>query len=146
MGTVTIPSGGPIYFDANCIIYFVERIDPYYQLLVPVWEASTRGAAQIVTSEVTILEVLVRPLRERLAFVEQAFRGVLFDSRELHLLPATRATFERAAQLRADHALKAVDSIHAASALEANAQLVLTNDADFKKVAGLPVSLLNTLS
>ena len=146
MGTVTIPADGSIYLDANCIIYFVERIDPYHRLLAPVWDAATRGTTTIVTSELTILEVLVRPLRDRVTLVEQAFRDVLFNSRELQLVPVTRSTLEGAARLRASHGLKTVDAIHAATALEISAKLIITNDEQFRRVSGLPTTLLSGLA
>ena len=37
MGTLTLPSTGPIYLDASGSIDSVERIEPYCTLLEPMW-------------------------------------------------------------------------------------------------------------
>ena len=29
MGPLMLPAGGPVYIDANAIIYSVERVEPY---------------------------------------------------------------------------------------------------------------------
>lgn len=33
MGTLTVPSSGYVYVDANTVIYAVEHIEPYHQRL-----------------------------------------------------------------------------------------------------------------
>ena len=43
MGPLILPPGGPIYVDANAIIYSVERIEPYRSLLMPMWEEAKVG-------------------------------------------------------------------------------------------------------
>ena len=35
MGSLTLPSSGPVYLDASGFIYSVERIQPYSDLLEP---------------------------------------------------------------------------------------------------------------
>ena len=39
MGPLMLPAGGPVYIDANAIIYSVERVEPYGRLLAPMWQA-----------------------------------------------------------------------------------------------------------
>ena len=65
MGSLTLPSSGPIYLDANGFIYSVERIEPYRALLEPMWRLAPVGQFEIVSSELVLLETLVKPLRER---------------------------------------------------------------------------------
>ena len=43
MGTLTLPSTGPIYLDASGFIYSVERIEPYCTLLEPMWRQAQVG-------------------------------------------------------------------------------------------------------
>jgi len=52
---------------------------------------------------------------------------------------------ERAAQLRAATNLKTPDAIHAATALEHGCTLFVTNDSTFRRVPGLPVTILADL-
>ena len=64
MGAITLPDRGPIYMDACGFIYSVERIEPYRALMEPVWRWAQTGQSLIVTSELSIVETMVKPLRE----------------------------------------------------------------------------------
>ncbi len=46
MGSLTLPSNGPVYLDASGFIYSVERIQPYSDLLEPMWRAGTGRTVQ----------------------------------------------------------------------------------------------------
>ena len=62
MGSLTLPPAGPVYLDANGFIYSVERIEPYRTLLEPMWQLAQAGQFEVVSSELVILETLVKPL------------------------------------------------------------------------------------
>jgi len=47
--------------------------------------------------------------------------------------------------LRATTKLKTPDAIHAATALVASCALIVTNDAGFRNLPGLPVAILSDL-
>ena len=64
MGSLTLPATGPIYLDANGFIYSVERIEPYRTVLEPLWQQAQAGQFQIVSSELTLLETLVKPFQK----------------------------------------------------------------------------------
>lgn len=144
MGPLTLPPDGPIYLDASGFIYGVERIEPYRALLEPMWRQAQAGQFTIVSSDLVILETLVKPLREGDTVVEMLFRS-LFDANEVTLIPATRPLWEDAARLRAETGLKTPDALHAATALYAECTLFVTNDADFRRFEDLPVVVLDDL-
>jgi predicted nucleic acid-binding protein len=73
------------------------------------------------------------------------FRTILQKSSDVQLLPITSTILERAAQLRASSNLKTPDAIHAATALEHGCALFVTDDAIFRRVSGLPVTILADL-
>lgn len=75
--------------DANVFIYTVERIDPYRSLLDAFWQDVQRAHGAVATSELSILEVLVRPLRDANAKLERAFRDV-FASPDVQMQPITQ--------------------------------------------------------
>lgn len=143
MGALNLPASGAIYVDANCIIYAVEKIAPYDAALEPLWQAAASGRVSVISSELTVLEALVKPLRNKNARLEAAFRAFLFDSAEFRLAPVELAVIEHAARLRAELGLKTPDALHAATALRAAAALFVTNDAAFRRVSGLPVAVLS---
>ena len=144
MGPLILPTGGLVYVDANAIIYSVERVEPYRSLLAPMWEEARAGRFTLASSELVLLETLIKPIRDGNARLEMLFRSIL-DSAELGLVPTTLATWEHAARIRAETGLATSDALHAATALGAGCTLFVTNDTDFRRVEGLPVVVLDDL-
>jgi len=143
MGSLKIPASGWVYIDANIVIYAVERIEPYSTLLTPLWQAAHEGQISLITSELTWLETLTKPLRDKNTRLEALFRAFL-TAAEMTLIPATLPIWEQAAQLRG-LGLKTPDALHAATALAIRCNLLVTNDPIFQRVGALPVTVLNTL-
>ena len=141
MERLILPATGPIYLDAAAFIYSVERIEPYRTLLDPVWRQARSGQFTVVSSELVVLETLVKPLRDGNRVLEGLFRSLL-DSNEVRLVSATLSLWEQAAAIRAATRLKTPDSLHAASAIHAECNLFITNDTDFRRVPDLPVVVL----
>ena len=56
MGPLTLPAVGPIYLDASAFIYSVERVEPYRELLEPMWRQVQAGQFGIVSSDLVVLE------------------------------------------------------------------------------------------
>ena len=105
MGRLIVPTSGRIYVDANTVIYRGERSEPYYSLTVPIWDALDHGLCELITSELTFFEVLVKPLRDGNSELISIYRTVLLAS-DLSCLPIDRAILEVAASLRATYRLK----------------------------------------
>ena len=144
MGPLTLPTHGPVYLDANGFIYSVERVEPYRTLLEPMWQQARAGEFSVASSDITVLETLVKPLREGDEIVEMLLRS-MFDAHEVSLISATRELWEDAAHIRANTGLKTPDALHAATALRAGCTAFFTNDTDFRRVEDLPVVLLDDL-
>ncbi|EDN71079.1 PilT-like protein [Beggiatoa sp. PS] len=142
MGTLVLPTSGSIYLDANCFIYSVEKIEPYNTLLKPMWVAAKANQFEIVSSELTLLETLTKPLQINDTTLENIFRALL-NANEVRLIPTTTAIWEQATRFRAKTGLKTPDAIHAATALVANCTLFITNDVVFRRVSNLPVTILS---
>src|SRR5262249_30308805 len=77
MGHLTPPRPGAVYVDTSAVIYFVEGIEPYRTASLPLWDGLDAGTQQVVTSELTLLEVLVKPIREGKAALAALFRNLL---------------------------------------------------------------------
>ncbi|NCC33524.1 MAG: type II toxin-antitoxin system VapC family toxin [Chloroflexia bacterium] len=140
MGTLRLPASGQVYVDANAVIYAIERIEPYRTLLEPLWQAAHAGRLTIITSELTWLETLAKPIRDQDAQLEALFRAFL-SAQEVTLFPATLPVWEHAARLRG-LGLKTPDALHAATALAQQGALFITNDPIFRRVPNLPVVVL----
>lgn len=144
MGALTLPASGLVYIDTMILIYTVERYSAYLPLLEPLWQTVSTGAIEIVSSELTLMEALVGPLKSGNFTLKTAFEQALLGT-DMRLLPITQAILREAAQLRATTKLRTPDALHAATALNANCALFVTNDAAFRGVAHLPLVILNDL-
>jgi predicted nucleic acid-binding protein len=145
VGGLVLPASGNVYLDANGFIYSVERIDPYRSMLDTLWRTVGTRQITVVTSELTLLEVLVKPLQVGDAPTATLFRTVLQHLPEVRMLPITQPILEEAAQLRATLGLRTPDAIHMATALLHSCGLVVTNDSAFRRIPGLPVAVLHEL-
>lgn len=132
--------------DANCFVYSVEHIEPYYTILDIVWQSVKSGNLRIVTSEMTLLEVLVKPIKMEATNTVDAFRAVLYLQSEARMMPITQPVLEKAAVLRATTNLKTPDAIHVATALLSSCSLLITNDTAFRQATGIPVQILNDVN
>lgn len=64
MGRLTYPPGSRLYLDTAPIIYAIEEHIAYWDRLRPIWTAFEAGEVQVVTSEMSLLETLVHPIRD----------------------------------------------------------------------------------
>jgi predicted nucleic acid-binding protein len=146
VGPLKLPDTGCIYFDANALIYSVENIEPFWSMLQPAWRAARAGQIEIISSELVFLEISVKPIREHDDLLTQTYRDLLLNSRDVCLIPIDLAVIEAAAQIRAVTRLKSPDAIHAATAIDADVALFITNDPLFHRVSGLKVAVLSESS
>lgn len=144
MGALTLPESGLIYLDTSPIIFAVEKIPPYDNLLRPLWKPREDSPPYFVGSELLLLETLVKPVEAGDSLLQQAFRSFL-SAREMKLIPISTTILETAVSLRATLKLKAPDAIHAATALAMSCVALITNDPVFRRVPNLPVILLDDL-
>ena len=142
MGYIEVPESGLVYLDASPIIYAIEKISPYAEMLQPLWQVLSTEKVQIAGSELLLLEILVKPIQIGDGQLETSFRRFL-SAKEMNLLPITTAVLEEAIRLRAKIGIKTPDAIHAATAKLAGCDLFVTNDKLFERVPGLPVIVLN---
>ena len=143
MGSLILPPCGPVYVDAQIIIYSVEKHPNYAPVLRPLWEAVARGDLEVLTSELTLMETLVGPLKQGDATLEMDYEN-FFVSPGIRLLPITPSILRAGARLRANlGSLRSPDAIQAASADSCGCTLLLTNDAIFRRLTGLPVVILD---
>ncbi len=145
MGSLTLPASGKVYVDTAPIIYSVERKPDYDRLLQPLWDALDSQSIEVVTSELTLLETLVKPFKDGDSALAQDYEKFLTATR-LQLHAITTTILREAARLRAATGLKTPDAIHAATALAAGCFQFITNDTDFRKIASLQVISLKELA
>ena len=126
-----------MYLDTNPIIYLTEGNPVFKKSIAALFKAIEAAGARLISSELALCEVLVRPLRLNdltlIATYEELF-DTLIDAR-----PVTREVLLLTAQLRAEAAsLKTPDAIHVATATLAEANVFVSADAGIR---GLPASM-----
>jgi predicted nucleic acid-binding protein len=144
MGALTLPASGLIYIDTMTLIYTVERYPAYLPLLEPMWQTAQTGSIEIVSSELTLMETLVGPLKSGNNTLLNAFEQALLGT-NMRLIPITHPILRDAAQLRATTKLRTPDALHAATAQQEGCVLFVTNDVGFRGVANLPLVILDDL-
>lgn len=132
-------SPGPVAVDTSIFIYLMDRHAEYGTAVRPLFEAADRGEARLVTSAVTLLEVLVVPLRAGDTALARRYQALLTASRGLTLVDLDRPLLYAAAQLRATHGVPTPDALQLAAGLRHRCGCFLTNDRRLPEVPGLPV-------
>ena len=129
--------GQSIYFDTNVFIYVLGASADHAAVCTALLQACAERRLHGLTGDVTLAELLVRPLQLNDAAAVASVRELLFDSGCVTVCSHSRTAFERAAALRAAHGLKLVDALQLATAVEAGAACLISNDRQFPAVAGI---------
>ena len=111
--------------DTAPLIYFVEENPDYLEIVDAFFEALARGEFRVVTSIVTLVEVLVYPLRAGNTELAQQDRDILFNQENLVTVLVSPEIAELASQLRAVHNLRTPDAIQMATAIQEEASFFL---------------------
>ncbi len=146
MGLVDRLAGSTAYIDANVFIYAIERIEDFVPLVADLMPAIDGQEFHAVTSELTLAETLVRPLREDNEELAADYVAAIQPRRALRVVPVSREILIDAARIRASTGLKLPDAIHAATALQAGCVHFVTNDARFRAVSGIDVVVLSEVT
>jgi predicted nucleic acid-binding protein len=132
--------GKLVAFDSAPLIYYLEKHPRYLPLSRELFGAMASQLTVGLTSVLTLLEVLVVPLRAGAESLANDYRRMLNHTRGLTLYPVDHAVSERAAKMRADNPwLRTPDALQIATALEHGAQLIVTNDNRWKRLREIPV-------
>ena len=137
--------GQVVGLDSAPLIYFIEENPGYLEITEAFFAAMINREFRVVTSVVTLAEVLVYPLRQRNAALAQQYRDILFNQRSLNTIRITSDIAEIAAQIRADYNLRIPDAIQMATAVNRGAAFFLTNDARLPSLPELTVLVLDQL-
>ena len=102
---LTALQGQVVGLDTAPLIYYIEQDPVFLPRVEPFFMAFDQGAFTIVTSVITLLEVLVGALRRGNTGVISRYRAILLGTPGLEVLDVTTAIAEEAARIRATYRL-----------------------------------------
>jgi len=126
-----------VYLDTNVFIAAFETADGPGYAARRLLTAAENARLRIVTSELTLSDVLVGPLRRGDDALAALYRSILVSREGFAVVPIDRVVLEAAAQLRAGHGtLRLPDAIHRATADLSTCTAVATADLRLPLAAG----------
>lgn len=145
MGLIQKLRNKKVFLDTAPLIYYIEENPQYSIILNKLFLENSKGVFLFQTSVITLLEVLVLPMRmNEIQLVEQ-YQNILCNSRSIDILDLNIEIAKKAAAYRAKYGLKTPDSIQIASAVNASADYFFTNDIRLKAVTEIEILVLDEL-
>jgi predicted nucleic acid-binding protein len=117
-----------ILIDSGIWIYHFEQHAEFGTAASAVIEAMEEGAFRGIASELTLLELTVKPLQLGRQDIADEYEVLLSYFPNLQLEPISREVLLAAAALRARHRLRTPDAILLATGLYSGATAAVTND------------------
>jgi predicted nucleic acid-binding protein len=127
-----------IFWDTNVFIYLMEGSGENHNLARALLERMSDRQDQLLTSAMTLGELLVKPLEDNRPELADRYEALL-NSPGVTVVDFGRKAARIYASLRLDRGIRPPDAIQLACAAAAETDLFVTNDArlSLKKVAGI---------
>ena len=139
MGLIDDVGPGVVAIDTALVIYLIEQEPRYLPHILPLFEEADRGQRVLISSALTLFEVLVVPYRARNVALAEHYEALLTRSRGLRLVDLSLDLLRAAAQLRAAISIKTPDALQLAAALAGGCRTFVTNDRRLPAIPGLRV-------
>ncbi len=145
MGLINRMMGQRIYLDTNIFIYALEGYAEYLEFLTELFKEIEQGTVKAVSSELTLAEILVKPIMEQNHKAQDIYQEALRTSNGLEIVPVSREILIEAARIRAQSGHKLPDAIHLGTAYMNKCTVFLTNDKRIKGIADISRVLIDEL-
>lgn len=133
-----------VLIDTNVWLYHLEGNAEFGAAASELIAAVERGVIDGIASELTLLELQVRPLRLERQDIADQYEILLDHFPHLMLAPIVRDILTLAAILRAKYKLKTPDAIVLATGIRHGATLAVSNDQQWQRVAEITTKPLKT--
>jgi predicted nucleic acid-binding protein len=145
MGIIKKLKSKTVFLDTAPLIYYIEENRNYSPILNKLFFANSKGDFLFQTSVITLLEVLVYPMRANEQQLVEEYQNILCNSTSIDIIDLTIEIAIKAASLRAKYGLKTPDSIQVATALNASSDYFLTNDIRLKAISEIEILILDEI-
>jgi len=123
-----------IGLDTAIFIYHFEENPAYLPLTRDLLSSIESGERKGVTSTITLMEIIVKPLALGQIDVARKYEALLANFPNLEIIDLDRDVIRLAARLRAEYRLRPPDALQAAASLQHGAQAFITNDNLLKRL------------
>ena len=139
-----------VCLDSSTFIYFIDENPRYISKVEKIFSEISEGNILGVSSYLSLLEVLVKPIKEGARDVASQYKNFMLGSSSLKLYPLDDRVAEKAAELRARYygngmKIKTPDAIQIATGILNGADIFITNDKKLKNVKEIQVAVLDEI-
>ena len=131
-----------IAFDTSFLIPLLEDATQKEGIVTRIFEIAERRSILLLTSTVTLLEVLVHPYRRKAIDTVNLYYGYLVQAPYVQLIALSAEIADCAARLRAEYGFKTPDAIQLSTAITKGATLFLTRDREFRRQREIEIGLI----
>ena len=136
MGWLTerIRSFSVIGLDTAIFIYHFEENPTYLPLTRELLSSIEMGERKGVTSAITLMEIIVKPLTLGQIDVARKYEAMLVNFPNLDIIDLDRDVIRQAARLRAEYRIRPPDALQVSASLLYGADVFITNDGLLKRL------------
>lgn len=128
-----------LFLDTAPLIYFIEGHSAYQEKFKKLFKLNDEGYFKFLTSSITLLEVLVKPLKDGETKIVDQYKTILTGAEGINIFEITISIAIKAAEIRAKYGLRTPDALQVATSIEHKADYFLTNDFRLKNVTEIKV-------
>ena len=129
LGSISI-----VGLDTAIFIYHFEKHPIYYPLTQELFSGIEVGLRKGVTSTITLMEIIVKPLALGRQDVARKYEALLVNFPNLDIVDLDRNVIRQAARLRSEYRIRPPDALQASVSLLYGAEVFITNDGLLKRL------------
>lgn len=131
-----------VAIDTAAFIYHFEENEKYLPFTNVLFEMIETGKIRGVTSTITLMEVLVKPKRDRNEEAVEEYKFILQTFPNLKIKSIDAKVAEKAAEIRAEYGIRPPDALQVGASLVNNAEAFITNDKKLKKLKEIEIIIM----
>jgi predicted nucleic acid-binding protein len=123
-----------IGLDTSIFIYHFEKNPTYLSLTHQLFSMIESGDLLGVTSTITLMEIIVRPLDLGRQDIARKYEALLVNFPNLDVIDLDRDIIRQAARLRAEYKIRPPDTLQVSACLSHAAKAFITNDRKLERL------------
>jgi predicted nucleic acid-binding protein len=132
--TEKLKSFSTIGLDTTVFIYHFEKNPVYLQQTLELFDGIETGELSGVTSTITLLEIIVRPLSQGRVDIARKYEVLLVNFPNLKIIDLDRDVVRQAARLRAEYHISSPDALQIGASMMHGAKTFITNDRRLERL------------